>query len=335
MPDVPKHSAGYFCAPGMDLVDLFIGSEGTLGVIARGDLQDRRRAGRPRAARSCRCRPKPRRSRWSANCARRRRRRGASRDPRGIDIAAIEHIDARSIAVVREDGVDRKLEITLPPGAAVVLLIDLELSADDGHDLWSELESIRDPDAADTPLVRFCRLLDRHGVLDDDRDRVAGRSRARRGVCRAARSGAGRRQSPRRAGASRRDPRDLEDRRRHDRAVRSLRRDDARVPPAVRGARSRPRGMGAHLRRQRAPQRDSATAPTTCRKGREAILELGAAVIAMGGCPLAEHGVGRSPIKQQLLRQLYGEAGIDAMRAIKLSLDPNGSLAPGVIFPPQ
>ena len=37
------------------------------------------------------------------------------------------------------------------------------------------------------------------------------------------------------------------------------------------------------------------------RKGREAILALGAAVIAMGGCPLAEHGVGRNPIKQQLL----------------------------------
>ena len=53
----------------------------------------------------------------------------------------------------------------------------------------------------------------------------------------------------------------------------------------------------------------------------------------MGGCPLAEHGVGRNPIKQQLLRQLYGDAGIDAMRAIKLSLDPNGSLAPRSDFP--
>jgi FAD/FMN-containing dehydrogenase len=70
-------------------------------------------------------------------------------------------------------------------------------------------------------------------------------------------------------------------------------------------------------------------------KGREAILELGDAVIAMGGCPLAEHGVGRHPIKQELLRRLYGRQGVAAMRAIKLSLDPDDTLATGVIFPPQ
>ena len=70
-------------------------------------------------------------------------------------------------------------------------------------------------------------------------------------------------------------------------------------------------------------------------KGREAILELGEWVIAQGGCPLAEHGVGRNPIKQELLRRLYGTGGVYAMRAIKLSLDPHASLASGVIFPSQ
>ena len=67
-------------------------------------------------------------------------------------------------------------------------------------------------------------------------------------------------------------------------------------------------------------------------KGREAILEFGREVARLGGCPLAEHGVGRSPVKQTLLRQLYGEAGIDQMRAVKLAPDPDWKLAPGVLF---
>ena len=39
MPDVPKLSAGYYARPGMDLVDLFVGSEGTLGVIVDATLR--------------------------------------------------------------------------------------------------------------------------------------------------------------------------------------------------------------------------------------------------------------------------------------------------------
>lgn len=39
MPSTSKHNAGYFSAPGMDLVDLFIGSEGTLGVILDAELK--------------------------------------------------------------------------------------------------------------------------------------------------------------------------------------------------------------------------------------------------------------------------------------------------------
>src|SRR5438270_710986 len=38
MPATRKHAAGYFVSPGMDLIDLFIGSEGTLGVIAEAEV---------------------------------------------------------------------------------------------------------------------------------------------------------------------------------------------------------------------------------------------------------------------------------------------------------
>jgi len=39
MPRVAKCSAGYYAEPGMDLIDLFIGSEGTLGVVTEIELR--------------------------------------------------------------------------------------------------------------------------------------------------------------------------------------------------------------------------------------------------------------------------------------------------------
>jgi D-lactate dehydrogenase (cytochrome) len=39
MPHVRKHASGYYIQPGMDLIDLFIGSEGTLGVIVEAELK--------------------------------------------------------------------------------------------------------------------------------------------------------------------------------------------------------------------------------------------------------------------------------------------------------
>ena len=68
------------------------------------------------------------------------------------------------------------------------------------------------------------------------------------------------------------------------------------------------------------------------RAGKEAILAFGRDVAAMGGCPLAEHGVGRNPVKQALLAQMVGHQGIAEMRAIRRTLDPDQRLAPGVLF---
>ena len=66
--------------------------------------------------------------------------------------------------------------------------------------------------------------------------------------------------------------------------------------------------------------------------GYDAILAFGREVIRLGGSPLAEHGVGRNPVKQQLLAALYGREGIEEMRAVKRALDPDFKLAPGVLF---
>jgi D-lactate dehydrogenase (cytochrome) len=333
MPDVPKRSAGYHVAPAMDLIDLFIGSEGTLGVIVEATFRTA-----PLPAGLCRAFvPAPSEDRAIAlagalrSAANQTRRTG---DPLGVDISAIEHIDARSIAIVREDGVDRKLDIALPSGAAVVLLIDLELSpAAAGAGLWTQLESARDADAPDSPLVRFCRILDGAGVLDDaeialpgDRSRAAAFAELREAVP----AGVNRRV----ALAKQADP--AISKTAADMIVPFDRFSDlmheCRRLFAERGL---DLAVWGHISDGNVHPNVIPRGADDVGKGREAILELGKRVIAMGGCPMAEHGVGRNSIKQELLSHLYGSAGVAAMRAIKLGLDPKDSLARGVIFPSQ
>jgi D-lactate dehydrogenase (cytochrome) len=333
MPDVPKKSAGYFIEPEMDLVDLFIGSEGTLGAIAEVTLRTARLPGG-----LCRAFvPVPAEAHAITLVADLRRAALAtwtSGDANGIDVSAIEHLDARSIQILRDDGVDRRLDITLPQGAGMALLIDLEMSdAAAATDLWPVIASSLEASAVDSALTRFCRLLDRHGVFDDAEITLPGdraRATAFADLREAVPAGVNRRV----ALAKQVDP-----------AISKTAAD--MIVPFDRFAE-----MMAVCRRLFAERgldlavwghiSDGNVHPNVIpkdagdvRKGREAILALGEAVVRMGGCPLAEHGVGRNPIKQQLLRQLYGDAGIAAMRAIKLGLDPKSVLASGVIFPPQ
>jgi D-lactate dehydrogenase (cytochrome) len=254
------------------------------------------------------------------------------RDLRGVDISAIEQMDRRCLQMLEEDGEDVKHNVRFPGATEMALLVQLELP----HDITAELAfeqigGFGEDAAPDTPLVRFCRLLDRAGVLDDTEMALPGdRRRAqqffdlREAVPSAVKH---------RIGLAKQsvDPsiektagdmivpfeqfgdmlamyRDGFRRRHLDHAIWGHI-SDGNVHPNV-----LPRSVAEML------------------AAREAILEFGDEVVRRGGCPLAEHGVGRSPMKQQLLRRLYGDEGIDQMRAVKRALDPEWKLAPGVLF---
>ena len=331
MPNVPKRSAGYYATNGMDLIDLFVGSEGTLGVVTEvtfrvlspapqtalalipctSDEQALAIAGALRAASIATFR---------------------TGDPAGLQVAAIEDMDRRSIEILREDGADTKHNVAFPPGTAVALLAQVELPQDlDAAQAYDQIESFDAAGAPDTPIVRLCRLLRDMGVLDATELALPGdRRRAEQLVAIREAVPAG---VNNRVGAAKRTI--------DDRIVKTA--ADMIVPFAQfgemmaeykRGFESRglDYAIWGHISDGNVHPNVIPRSYDDIERGREAILEFGAHCARLGGCPLAEHGVGRSPLKQQLLRQLYGEKGIEQMRAVKRALDPKWKLAPGVIF---
>lgn len=332
LPDVPKCSAGYPLAAGMDAVDLFIGAEGTLGVVVEATLRVQ-----PRPAGTC----------WALvpvvteagaialvnDLRAAARATWASGDPHGVDASAIEHIDRRSLDVVREDGVLNRLGIGMPEGTDVVLLVQLELSAEEaGRDLWADLAGAREHGAPDSAMARLCRLLDAHGCLEHAEVALPHQpARAAQFIAlrEAVPSGVNRRVALAKAQVDERISKTAAD------MVVPVHRfaDMMRVCRRLFAERGLDLAVWGHISDGNVHPNLIPRSYADVERAREAVVALGRAVTAMGGCPLAEHGVGRHPVKQHLLRDLHGDDGLAAMRAVKRALDPEGRLAPGVLFP--
>lgn len=332
MPDVPKLSAGYFAAPGMDLIDLFIGSEGTLGIITEATL----RSVSPAPAACLVFVTFDDASRALAFVdALRSESQQTWREKRaqGLDISAIEHMDARSLALLREDGVDKRLGVSLDERAVIGLLITLDLPpGTSASEVYEAFGSSDDAAADASPVARFVRLLSACGAVDDalvappgDAAGVERLIALREAVPVAVNA---------RVGVARRDI---------DARIEKTAADV--IVPFERFAswlafceeEWRARGLlGAiwgHISDGNVHPNVIPRSYADVVSGKEAMLAFGREAIRLGGAPLAEHGVGRNLVKQQLLVELYGAEGIDDMRAVKRAIDPEWKLAPGVLFP--
>ena len=332
MPASPKLSAGYFAAPDMDLIDLFIGSEGTLGVVASVTL-------RVLPRRPAMCSALVPFATEAAALAFTGALRAAALETwrtcsrRGIDASAIEFMDARSLRIVREDGADVANNIELPPATGAALLVTLELrEGTTAAEAFDQIGRANDPDRPDTPLANFCAMLLEAGVFDatamampDEAARTSQLAAVREAVP------AGVNQ---RVGLAKRDIDAVIEKAAADIAV-----PFDRIEELLEGFRSdaAQRGVDAvvwgHLSDGNLHPNIIARSRDEWFAAREAVAEIGRHAIRLGGVPMAEHGVGRNSIKQALLRDLYGDEGIEQMRAVKRAIDPDWKMAPGVLFP--
>jgi D-lactate dehydrogenase (cytochrome) len=331
MPAVPKLSAGYFAGPGMDLIDLFIGSEGTLGVITEVTLRVL-----PTRAPLCHLFVTFNVDAHALDFARRLRDRARhtwqTLDPHGVDVAAIESVDARCLALLREDGIDRRHHVDLPADAVVALLVTLELRpGTTAETLFDQIGSAQPASVADGPLASVCGMLAELDALDRAVVALPGDSR------RAADLLAVREAVPagvnQRVGLAQRtiDPR-----------IAKIAADTIvpfdRLAEYLTFARTELSGRGldaaiwGHLSDGNLHPNIIPRSVAEIDAGLAAVLALGREAIRLGGAPLAEHGVGRNPVKQQLLEDLYRTDGVGEMRRVKAALDPEWKLAPGVIF---
>ena len=243
-------------------------------------------------------------------------------------------MDARCLELAREDGVDRRTGVTWPDRTAIALLITLELSSTiTSERAFEEIGRTRESGAPDTPLTRLCRALDEAVGLDDvqiavpgDQARMAQLLALREEVPAAVNS---------RIGRAKQDVDQRIEKTAGDMIVPFDRLEELLACYEREFERRRlDVAVWGHISDGNLHPNVLARSFADVESGQAAILEVGREAIRLGGSPLAEHGVGRNRVKQQLLEALYGRAGIEEMRAVKRALDPGWKLAPGVLFSP-
>jgi D-lactate dehydrogenase (cytochrome) len=149
MPQTRKHASGYYVAPGMDVLDLFIGSEGTLGVVVEAEVK---LLPKPEAILSGVVFFKAEENVLSFVREARERSldsRKSGREARGpskIDARALEYFDAGSLGFLRQK------YNTIPDAAVSAVFFEQEIAAATEESLMTE----------------WLSLLERHQALADD-----------------------------------------------------------------------------------------------------------------------------------------------------------------------
>ena len=294
-----KNAAGYFMRRGMDLIDLLIGSEGTLGVVTEADLM---LAEASEFLMELAVFPESEESFWKLY-------RSLLSPPSPVKVRALEMMDGRCIDFLRSD----PGELPPPPEEAeYVLLIKTEAENDQQLDgtLMALDEMITaagvDPDSAwgGFELSEIEKIKDfRHALPESVNRRISDIRREHPSIHKFGSDGAVTPESLRTY---------------YDRVRDIL--EKKNLPHVIFGH----AGQG-HLHANAIPENEE-----QMELAEEAMYEIASAAVEMGGTVSAEHGLGR--LKLKYLDLMYTEDEIRGMRRIRSTMDPHGLLAPMIRF---
>ena len=330
-PDVKKSSAGYYAGRPWDPIDLFIGAEGTLGIISQVEVRLVRRPAVmtglvfARTVKQALALTASLRERSLAS----RARPGVG----GLDVRSIEYFDRRSLSLLREADKLSQLAFDVPEDAAACLLFEQELASDQASsdDIVERLAAAHEGQKTEgDPVGELMAVLMEHDLVERTEMALPTDTRRKRQLAEV------REAIPLCVSDW------LKERQKSQPAVHKTAGD--MIVPFERFEEM----LGAYYDAMGAEGvdvvvfghiSDGNVHPNTLprdegemRRAKRALLELAAKAKAMGGCPLSEHGVGKHPLKKQMLSEFWGPEVMAEMRAIKSAFDPGWTLANGVLF---
>jgi len=329
LPDVKKISAGYFAASPLDLVDLFVGAEGTLGLITAVTVELTPKP--PAVVTALVFLPEETAAFELAAELRRVAESARGRgDLAGPDVRAIEWLDPQCLDILRKHGEATARRIELPDEARAGILFEMELAeAMDNERAVEQLAAALNGGSGerDDGLLRLFRILREHDAIDHLEFAFPEDTRRHQALCEL------REAVPHRVGellartpGVTKTAGDL-----------IVPFDQLREMMRIYAEGFERRGLAyavwghlgdGNLHPNALPRNAEEAARAV-----EALLEFAEEAVRRGGCPLSEHGVGRNPVKQGMLRRFLGDPAVEQMREIKRALDPPGRFAPGVLFP--
>jgi D-lactate dehydrogenase (cytochrome) len=330
MPQVRKNASGYYVAPGMDVIDLFIGSEGTLGVITEIEValipkpeavlsgivffvakekllefvQEARTlslSNRARGLGTYRVMPLMERAMAETNRSKFAREAGEVIEfPETIDARALEYFDAQSLGFLRQ-----KHE-NIPAGATGAIFFEQEITRSN----------------EDRAMREWLTLMERHGALVDDswfavNEQDQAKLREFRHALPVLMNEWFARYNQRKISTDMSLP-------------------DEEFPKMLAfyeeslGSSALRYTIFGHIGDNHVHVNILPRTDDEATHGREIYASFVKRAIEVGGTISAEHGIGK--LKREYLRELYGQDHLREMAALKRAFDPAGILGRGNIF---